>query len=226
MRRWGVVITSFYAVVLVTLFLPIMFVLAGQSWPKGLGAVAGAGVIDVSTWLALLVLGQALLFVRVDRSWRKLRPRTHVAVTATAMAGAAALLLLAAVTSLLAAVSGDKGELATFADLLFSNFSITVLVSWGIWAIVFGVHYLRTPQRMAKAIQWLITGSILELLIAVPAHVIVRQRHDCSAPASTAFGIVTGTAVMLMCLGPSILALYQRRRQQYRAAGRPARVHG
>jgi hypothetical protein len=146
----------------------------------------------------------------------------HVAVTAAAMAGAAALLFFAAVTSMLAAISGDKGALASFYDLLFSNFAVTVLGSWGVWAMIFVVYYRRAPQRLAKAINWLIAGSVLELLVAVPAHVIVRRRHDCSAPGVTAFGIITGTAVMLMCFGPSILALYQRRRQRYRAAMPPA----
>jgi uncharacterized BrkB/YihY/UPF0761 family membrane protein len=121
------------------------------------------------------------------------------------------------VTSLLAAISGDSGWTATVYDLLFSNFSVTVLASWGIWAMVFAVYYRRAPHRMANAIHWLIAGSVLELLVAVPAHVIVRRRHDCSAPGVTAFGIITGTAVMLMCFGPAIVTLFLHRRQRYRA---------
>ena len=40
---------------------------------------------------------------------------------------------------------------------------------------------------------------------------LVRRRHDCSAPAVTSFGIVTGVAIMLISFGPSVLFLYQRR---------------
>jgi hypothetical protein len=217
MRRWGVLITTFYGIVLLTLFMPIAMVLGGEPWPDDLHEMFYSEA-DIWTWLVLLVVGQALLFVRVDRSWRKLRPRTHVAVTATAMAGATALLLFAFVTSLLAAISGDNGWAATAYDLLFSNFSVTVLASWGVWTIVFAIYYRRVPHRMANAVHWLIAGSILELLVAVPAHVIVRRRHDCSAPGVTAFGIITGTAVMLMCFGPAIVTLFLRRRQRYRAA--------
>jgi hypothetical protein len=47
------------------------------------------------------------------------------------------------------------------------------------------------------ALSWLLRGSILELLVAVPCHIIVRRRHDCSAPIITSFEIVTGIAIML-----------------------------
>jgi hypothetical protein len=40
-----------------------------------------------------------------------------------------------------------------------------------------------TPPRCFKrATRWLLRGSILELLVAVPSHVIVRRRDDCCAP--------------------------------------------
>ena len=68
---------------------------------------------------------------------------------------------------------------------------------------------------VSRAINWLLRGSVLELLIAVPVHVIVRRRGECSAPVATSFGITTGIAVMLLAFGPSVLILYRRRLEQY-----------
>lgn len=198
MRRWGIVITLTYGILLIALFLPAL----GGEW----------------MWAALLIGAQAVLFMRVDRSWRRLRPRTHVAVTATAMAAATSLLFFGFVLAPLAVIYGDMDWPAGLNDVVFSNLIAIWLGLWGFWTVVFVLYYRRVPARMANLIQWLLTGSVLELLIAVPAHVIVRRRHDCSAPVLTGFGIITGTAVMLMCVGPGVIALYQQRRQRYRAA--------
>jgi hypothetical protein len=50
------------------------------------------------------------------------------------------------------------------------------------------------------------------MLVAIPCQLIVRRRHDCSAPAVTSFGIVTGVAIMLISFGPSVLFLYKKPR--------------
>lgn len=48
-------------------------------------------------------------------------------------------------------------------------------------------------------------------MIAIPSHIIVRQRDECCSPALTGVGIYTGIAVMLMSFGPGVFILYAQR---------------
>jgi hypothetical protein len=219
------VISLFYAVIAMGVLIPAWEVMTGVSWRAAYEDVYGNHDAVPWVWAAGLISGQVLLLLRVDRSWRKLRPRTHVALTAAAMGGATALLVCGIVMAPLAVMYGDGDWPANLDELLFSNLTAVWLGLWAVWGVVFFIYYRRSPARIASAIRWLVTGSILELLVAVPAHVIVRRRHECSAPAATGFGIITGTAIMLMCFGPSVIALYQERRKRYRAAMPPARAH-
>jgi hypothetical protein len=93
---------------------------------------------------------------------------------------------------------------------------LALLPLWLLWGLIFYRYKAGMPDKIEKMTRWLIKGSILELLIVVPCHVIVRQRGDCCAPGITAFGIATGIAVMLLAFGPSVLFLYQKRLGEYR----------
>ena len=73
----------------------------------------------------------------------------------------------------------------------------------------------NSTDPVTRAVSWLFRGSILELLVAVPSHVIVRRRHDCCAPMVTGFGITSGIAIMLISFGPSVLLLFKKRMEGY-----------
>ena len=87
---------------------------------------------------------------------------------------------------------------------------------WAGWAVVFGLLSLRRgPQRVVNVLhRWLLSGSVLELLVAVPTHVVVRRRDECCAGIGTGLGICLGIAVMLAAFGPSVALLYYRRWKQ------------
>jgi len=71
------------------------------------------------------------------------------------------------------------------------------------------------PDALLKRIvRWLLRGSLLELLVAVPSHIIVRRRDDCCAPLGTFWGIATGISVMLLCFGPGVFFLFVERCQR------------
>jgi hypothetical protein len=136
-----------------------------------------------------------------------------------------ALLTTAVVWSLGVALRGDK--FFEFFDDFSKRFldndkyflAYLILAFWGtlwlLWAILFYFYYRNSPPVITRLISWLLKGSILELLIVVPCHVIVRRRHDCSSPGATSFGIATGLAIMLLSFGPSVLFLYKKRLDSY-----------
>jgi hypothetical protein len=222
MRKWGIVISAFYAVIVLGLFVPSGIIVAGDS--DSLWTVFSRDLIAVySEWLCVipvvaLLAGQAiLLFLSVDTSFRKSKPRAHVAVSVTAGSMLFALLAVAVVLGVGFAVRGDKFHLAD------SEWGLLVfwLALWVAWGIVFYLYFRNSANVTGRIVSWLLKGSVLELLIVVPCHVIVRRREDCSAPVFTSFGIVTGIAVMLLSFGPSVLLLYKKRLDGY-AARKPA----
>ena len=84
---------------------------------------------------------------------------------------------------------------------------------WIAWSILFiALSRKQEPDRLALWLhRLLISGSILELIIAVPSHIIVRRRQECCAGALTGLGICIGVAVALVSFGPALLLLYYRR---------------
>jgi hypothetical protein len=218
MRNWGIVVTAFYVLALMGLLVPGGLLLA--TWPDipDLLDFYGNSLTSWLTWVWIVILvgGQALLlFLSVDTSRKKLKPRQHVLVSISTAALLFALLALCGIWTLVAGFIGDD----LFKKLLIdSELKVLawLLALWLLWGLAFYLYARGTPERAARVLGWLFRGSVLELLIAVPAHVIVRQREDCSAPAVTSFGIVTGLAVMLLSFGPSILFLYRKRLERYK----------
>ena len=85
MRNWGIVVTAFYAIV-VLLLLGFGIVLLAEDWwgldPNYQSDMNELVVISLIP-TAFLVCGQVLLlFLSVDTSWRRLKPQRHARVTA------------------------------------------------------------------------------------------------------------------------------------------------
>jgi len=216
MRNWGLVVTLFYALIIVVLLVPIAVWLG-----VGIDATGWTGFYlhvkeAYATWFtwiiaAVPVLGEfLLLFLRVDTSQKRLRPRTHILVSSITTAFFLGLLTFAGVLGVGVALRGDK----SMPDGVLPVMG-TIVVAWAAWAIIFYRVHRDSSDAISRAVTWLLRGSVLELLIAVPAHVIVRRRGDCSAPVATSFGITSGLAIMLLAFGPSVLLLYKQRIDRY-----------
>lgn len=217
MRKWGVLVTGFYFVVVAGLLLPGAVVLVRREFPDAITLETWLGVYQewmVWLWIGLLVGGEALLlFLSVDASHKRLQPRQHALASVALIALMVALLTFAAAVSLVAGVIGEGIFEEPVEPFLDSRAKLLAWIVglWGVWGVVFWSCMKSTPPALTTLIRRLLKGSVLELLIAVPAHVIVRHREDCSAPVATSFGIATGLAVMLFCFGPGVLFLYRER---------------
>jgi hypothetical protein len=210
MRKWGIIVTAFYVLVLAFLLLPVLILLAtGEpSALSHLGATEAHNLGDWTTWALILVIasGQALLlFLSVETTRKRLKPRTHLLTTTILTAFFLGILSCAAILSVVVAFQGDNSSIGTME--FFASWGFL----WIFWGVVFYVYGRGSSDWVTRATSWLLRGSVLELLVAVPSHVIVRRRNDCSAPMATGFGIVTGIAIMLLSFGPSVLFLFKKR---------------
>jgi len=217
MRKWGIVVSATYLVMLAGLLFPAFVFLAGDDnlfsaeFVKAVREVAGSAWVWVIV-LALCAFEAILLFVSVDTSQKRLRPRTHVALTCFVTATLIALLTVAAILSI--AVAAKSKALDGLFDPLAKLFVFVFLI-WFAWGALFSAYLRDSSAPVTKAVAWLLRGSVLELLIVVPCHVIVRRRNECSAPIATSFGICSGIAIMLLSFGPGILFLFKKRLDAY-----------
>ncbi len=235
MKRWAVLTVLLYALALLLLTAPVLLIAFGNWGLKndGMNLAGAAGIYfkwGYWLWLAVLVAGQLLLLLLpINIAERRLPARRPLKIPVIVTGFFLANLFLAGIFSILCAMFLD-GAFNLF-DLfsLSSTFKVqsangsnwgdicgmilTLVSFWIIWAVVFrSFAKLDVQDTLLKRItRWLLRGSILELIIAVPSHVIVRRRDDCCAPIGTFWGIATGISVMLLCFGPGVFFLFVER---------------
>jgi len=215
-RKWPCATVLLYTGWLAAVLAPVVFSLGWMSGrPKG-------GLRDASDVLSGLYVGwwpfwvlcgamvvSQILLLAVPIRIVKERPIPRRSIWATVIAAALLFTLVVAgvVASAGAAIWGDDMFAGWNLALLF------VLVIWALWAWVFRGFAQATDPRAAvrRVTTWLLRGSILELLVAVPSHILVRHKDLCCAPAVTAMGIATGLVVILISFGPGIYFLYADR---------------
>jgi len=228
MKRWAILTVLLYAMALLLLTVPVLWIAFGGWAKSGVMGLQDALKVYLNwgywLWLGVLVAGQVLLLLLpINISERRLPARrplqTPILVTAFFLAS----LFLAGIVSILCAVFKEDG----FFPFAFvsgntdnpagSDFTVggivTLLVFWLMWAFIFRrcAGSDEPETQLKRGTRWLLRGSILELLVAVPSHVIVRRRDDCCAPIGTFWGIATGISVMLLCFGPGVFFLFMER---------------
>jgi hypothetical protein len=221
MTKWAFVTVLLYICLIIVLFIPLV------RWVAFLGE-SDSSISDIlgmyfawQFWLlpGIIVLIQAgLLLVPVKITNESYKPRRHIWVPIVATGFALSIALIGIILSILCAIWGDDGWEAVYP---WTSISL-VAVSWLIWSIVFYRFYRDAePGTLTQRLTaWLIRGSIVELLVAVPSHIIVRRRDDCCAPGFTFFGIATGLVIMALAFGPGLFFLFRRRFEKMKPRSR------
>ena len=199
---WVYAVVGVYVLLLAGLsLLPFVLpLLSGDSFYPSLAA----------TVTALVLCEVALLFVPVRVASRRPVTRRALWIPLLASGLLAALLGLGGSVALVEYLQAEEGYMWVI--------PATAAAVWLAWTFVFwSLSYSDGPESVAaKLHRWLLAGSALELLIAVPTHVVVRRRPDCCAGIGTGLGICAGVIVMLLAFGPSVCFLYYRRWKQIR----------
>ncbi len=215
MRTWGIAITIFYAFIVIVLLVPGWALMSNSDSVMNIYRAYGIWI-----GIGIAISGEALLlFLSADTSQKRLKPRAHILISTSMAATFLAILAFAGILSLAAGIRGDKG--LSFLDSWWVTLAFWAFL-WSFWGIVFHRYCRDSSTAVTQTVSWLLKGSILELLVAVPCHVIVRHRKECSAPVATGFGITTGIAIMLLSFGPSVLLLYKKRLEARSIPPRPA----
>jgi hypothetical protein len=171
MRKWGILISVFYALILLALIVPGAVFLLGGDFSKWSPLVRG--VQDTyKEWMywipagALMASQALLLFLSVDISQKRFKPRAHILVSCAVAGILTALLASAVIWSLGFAIGGND-----FWKQLFDK-EVNILLFWGalwvLWGIVFYLYFRNSSDVVTRLISWLLKGSVLELLIVVP----------------------------------------------------------
>jgi hypothetical protein len=207
MKTWSWVVVGLYAATLAVLAAPFAWVCFTDQlpWSEAVGALA--------TWqfAGLVVLGAtaqfALLRVPVDLSSRRPKSRGPLLATVLSAAFMMGLLGFGLATSVYEAATKSVEDQGLWIA------AGVALASWAGWA----VHFHRVTRDVepgagvARLQRTLKGGSILELLVAVPTHVVARHREYCCAGVMTFFGLSCGVAVMLFAFGPAVYFLFAER---------------
>ncbi len=213
MKRWAFLVAALYLLILVALTVPVLHL----SFMSGSDAVslaqASKALMEPGYWIFIVVMifcQVALLAVPVRVASR--RPVTRAALWPTVLVAG----LMMGILVMAAFFAFD--EFAYEGDGIDGNWlgwsgMAAGAATWLIWAVIFGRAAKTVPPRdlVTRQCRLLFAGSILELLIAVPTHIVARYRDYCCAGVMTFIGLTMGISVMFFAFGPALYFLFAER---------------
>lgn len=207
MKYWSLIVATLYTLVLLVLMAPLVLFAFGH-------ITRFSEVQEVlSTWqtwlIVFLMFAAQFALLRVPVQMANCRPVSQRPVIFTIAAAGFAMALLIIGTSL---------SIYEFATQLKSIHGLWISLTLGMGSWVFwSVYFHRASKRveldakLSHIRKHLMAGSILELLVAVPTHIVARHRDYCCAGLMTFLGLAAGVSVMLFAFGPAVYFLFVER---------------
>jgi hypothetical protein len=224
MKRWALVVVGLYGLILVTLTAPVLM-LAFVPYVRAAELKNVFAAWQYWLWIAVMLLGQAAM-LKVPVSLASRRPVTRRALLPPILA-----------TGLMMGCMAAGAIYASF-EFTFQGKEDWSWVGWGgvilaaltwcFWTVVFFRLSRNTNPAdvVSRQCKLLLKGSILELLVAVPTHIVARHRDYCCAGVMTFIGITLGISVMLFSFGPAVFFLFvERWRRLHPCGAAPPAIH-
>jgi hypothetical protein len=213
MKKWPLVVAALYGAILLLLFVPAVWAAFGFGAMNPIKTFWDV-LVTWQTWpiVTVLILAQfVLLRVPVDMANRRPQRKRSLLSTVIAAALMMGLLVFGAVVSSWEFIN-KYVKTPDSVPVMWISIGVG-LASWAGWASYFyRVTKSSAPEmQMGQLRRYLWKGSILELLVALPTHIVVRQRSDCCAGMMTFIGLTCGISVMLFAFGPAVYFLFVER---------------
>lgn len=207
--HWGIVVSALYVALFIVITLPVLLACFASDFTKD-GIKLPWDVYAQGLYWALLgiIALSQYLFLRVPVRLTVGRPVSRASIWLPVIVSGFWLGCL---------VVGCGAAIVELFKIENGNWPREVMgigiISWIVWAVVFfRISRIKEPMDVVtQQSRWLLRGSILELLVAVPSHIVARGRADCCAGIFTFFGITMGLSVMLLSFGPAVFLLYYAR---------------
>lgn len=212
--------------VFLTLYVCIVLGLFGFSYSKNIDwfflGILGGDLFWTIFLLAIMVVSQ-LIFLFGAGTIELCRPiRRHRLIAPVIIASLMMAILVVTLCLSLMELIKVGGE--HFPHNLWIIFGFSWLI-WGVFFFIYsqGVERYRTLRRFITII---LTGSLVELLAAIPSHIVVSRRPGCFVGFLTMWGIIGGMYVMLWAFGPGVILLFlhEKRRIELKESEKPRKI--
>jgi hypothetical protein len=189
-KRWAVLTMILYAIVWMLLLVPIWNAAFNGWGPASNDAreVIRSGLLNFELiWAAVFIAGQALLLLEpVKRAESRPQVRRSLKLPVIVAGFFLANLTVTGFLSFLFAVTTEERASTLLESLDSSGIGGLIVISiasWAIWSLLFYnfAKHDASDSLINRTTRWLLRGSILELLIAIPSHVIVRRDATTAA---------------------------------------------